>query len=370
MNLVICLLSTRQYLTAERIRDAVPGYEPADGSRATDEAFKRMFERDKAELRELGIPLETGRNSHFDSDEGYRISRRDYELPPIEFDPAEAAAVGLAARLWRRRPSASRPGQALIKLRAAGTTVLDDGAPGAVPDLDASDPSLPTLLEAARTARPVRFDYIKPGAVAAQTRTLEPWGVLSWRGRWYVAGFDRDRQQPRSFRLSRVTGPVRPVGPAGAFRRPEQVDLLQLVSGRDAEDTRVAHVRVTGPRVASLRRLARQERDGVLEISYVDRHWLARRIAAVGSAARALDPPELVSAVTARLRRAAGEAAHDRPTANEQRLPRLLALVPYLQAHPGIRRRRGRRGLRDHRAAAAARPAAAVDVRAARARAG
>src|SRR5437879_10595388 len=62
VNLVICLLSTRQFLTAERIRDAVSGYEAADGTRATDEAFKRMFERDKAELRELGVPLETGRN--------------------------------------------------------------------------------------------------------------------------------------------------------------------------------------------------------------------------------------------------------------------------------------------------------------------
>ncbi len=116
VNLVICLLSTRQFLSAERIRDAVPGYEAADGSKATDEAFKRMFERDKAELRDLGIPLETGRNSHFDSEDGYRITRRDYELPPIEFDAAEAAAVGLASPAVAlgdaRRAGAQRPDQA------------------------------------------------------------------------------------------------------------------------------------------------------------------------------------------------------------------------------------------------------------------
>src|SRR5947207_13273657 len=76
VNLVICLLSTRQFLTAERIRDVVPGYEPADGDPRTDEAFKRMFERDKAELRDLGVPLETGRNSVFDAEDGYRITRR------------------------------------------------------------------------------------------------------------------------------------------------------------------------------------------------------------------------------------------------------------------------------------------------------
>src|SRR4051794_35826565 len=70
VNLVLCLLSTRQFLTAERIRDAVPGYEaePGDDPIKADDAFKRKFERDKADLRELGIPLETGRNSAFDTD--------------------------------------------------------------------------------------------------------------------------------------------------------------------------------------------------------------------------------------------------------------------------------------------------------------
>ena len=61
VNLVIALLSTRQYVTAARIRSTVPGYEADDGSDRADEAFKRMFERDKAELREMGVPLETGR---------------------------------------------------------------------------------------------------------------------------------------------------------------------------------------------------------------------------------------------------------------------------------------------------------------------
>src|SRR6266702_3043043 len=164
VNLVICLLSTRQFITAERIRDAVPGYEAADGSRNTDEAFKRMFERDKAELRDLGIPLETGRNSHFDSDEGYRIKRRDYELPPIEFDAAEAAAIGLAARLWQSATLGEPARSALLKLRAAGTDVQASDRPGAVPHVDASDPSLPALLDAARESRPVRFDYIKSGS--------------------------------------------------------------------------------------------------------------------------------------------------------------------------------------------------------------
>jgi proteasome accessory factor B len=306
VNLVICLLSTRQFLTAERIRDAVPGYEAADGAKATDEAFKRMFERDKAELRDLGIPLETGRNSHFDGEDGYRIRRGDYELPAIEFDAAEAAAVGLAARLWQSATLGEPARQALIKLRAAGTEVRTADTPGAGPHLDASDPSLPTLLEAARTATVVRFDYTKSGASVPERRTLEPWGVLSWRRRWYVAGFDRDRAEPRSFRLSRISGAVETVGRPGAFERPEKLDLVEMVAGRGPGEERLALVRVSGSGAGQLRRIAESEVDGVLTISFVDTQWLARNIAGAGASAQALEPPDLVDAVIARLRASAG----------------------------------------------------------------
>jgi proteasome accessory factor B len=306
VNLVICLLSTRQFLTAERIRDAVPGYEAADGSVSTDEAFKRMFERDKAELRDLGIPLETGHNSYLDNEDGYRITRREYELPPIEFDPAEAAAVGLAARLWQSATLGEPARNALIKLRAAGTDVHASDTPGAVPYLDASDPSLPALLEAARTSRVVQFDYTKSGEAVPQRRVLEPWGVLSWRRRWYVAGLDRDRGEPRSFRLSRISGKVEFASRPGGFERPEKVDVRELVAGRAPEYSQVARVRVDGSGAGQLRRIADGEVDGELTIAFTDAQQLARLIAAAGTSARALDPPELVDAVKSRLAIAAG----------------------------------------------------------------
>jgi proteasome accessory factor B len=309
VNLVICLLSTRQFLSAERIRDAVPGYEAADGSPSTDEAFKRMFERDKAELRDLGIPLETGHNSYLDNEDGYRITRREYELPPIEFDPAEAAAVGLAARLWQSATLGQPARNALIKLRAAGTDVHASDTPGAVPYLDASDPSLPVLLEAARNSRVVRFDYTKSGEPSPQRRVLEPWGVLSWRRRWYVAGLDRDRGEPRSFRLSRISGKIEFASKPGGFDRPEKVDLRQLIAGRAPEHSRVARVRVSGSGAGRLRRIAEGEVDGELTISFTDANQLARLIAAAGPSAHALDPPDLVAAVVSRLAIAAGAPA-------------------------------------------------------------
>src|SRR3954468_14709699 len=98
VNLVICLLSTRRFLTAAQIAATVPGYDhDLDDPRGHD-AFQRKFERDKAELRDLGVPLETGTTSAFDTEPGYRIARLDYALPEIPLEPDEAAPRGPAAR--------------------------------------------------------------------------------------------------------------------------------------------------------------------------------------------------------------------------------------------------------------------------------
>jgi len=123
VNLVICLLSTRRFLTAAQIAATVPGYEHDPEDERDHEAFQRKFERDKAELRELGVPLEIGTASIFDTEHGYRIARREYALPDIPLAPDEAAAVGIAARLWQRSGLAAAASSWLAKLRAAGIDV-------------------------------------------------------------------------------------------------------------------------------------------------------------------------------------------------------------------------------------------------------
>ena len=306
MNLVICLLSTQQYLTAEQIRAAVPGYEPDDGTERAHEAFHRMFERDKGELRELGIPLEVGRTSMFDAEDGYRITRRDYELPPIQLEPDEASAVGLAVRLWQSATLAEAAQGALVKLRAAGVDIDIDTAPASTPAIDAGEPALPVLLTAVRERRAVRFGYRKAGTPEAEQRRVQPWGVLSWRARWYLVGYDDLRAAPRSFRLDRVVGGVAATGAAGAFERPADLDLRAIVTARDPEHGITALVRLSHGSGWLLRRRgeiteARPDTDDVT-IQGADVDWLAGQIAALGTAAHALEPVELVDAVIAKLR--------------------------------------------------------------------
>src|SRR6201982_2034714 len=119
LGLVVCLLSTTRYLPAEQVRQAVRG------NPEQDELFKRMFERDKEDLRDLGVPLETGLNHPFDDDPGYRIRQQAYELPELRLEADEAAVLGLAARVWQRAELAGAAAGALLKLRAAGIDAGD-----------------------------------------------------------------------------------------------------------------------------------------------------------------------------------------------------------------------------------------------------
>lgn len=307
VNLVICLLSTRRFLTAAQIAATVPGYEHDPSDPKDHEAFQRKFERDKAELRELGVPLETGTASVFDTESGYRIAHREYALPDIHLEPDEAAAVGIAGRLWQHAGLAAAASSGLAKLRAAGIDVDPQATLGMEPVVRV-DPAFGPLTAAARERRVVTFGYRIPERDGTTTRHLQPWGVVCWRGRWYVVGHDLDRDAPRCFRLSRVVGAVRATGPAGAYRPPEGVELISYVArwSGPVERTGRATLLVRPGRAAGLRRWARDAVPGPdgdrLVVPYADAEFLAGQIVGYGADVRVLDPPEVRDAVIQRLK--------------------------------------------------------------------
>jgi proteasome accessory factor B len=303
LNLVICLLHTRSFLTAERIRDLVPGYDETP----SEEAFKRAFERDKEDLRDLGIPLETGTNSAFDDEPGYRIARRDYALPDITLEPDEAAAVGLAARMWSSATLGAAATRALRKLEAAGVDVtpLPEGLQ---PRLEPSGPAFELLAEAVHDGRVVAFDYRTGTSAEPSRRSVEPWGLVCWHGRWYLVGHDRDREATRVFRVSRIVGRPGLVGPAGAVSRPDGVDLTAIVASYDrAVPTATAHVRVRAGRGHGLRRVASTVEPAgngwdVATVTFADPERLADVVLPYGADAVVVDPPQVVEVVVRRLR--------------------------------------------------------------------
>jgi proteasome accessory factor B len=313
VNLVICLLASRTFITKERLRTTLEPYRNCP----TDEAFERMFERDKEELRELGIPLETGKSSVFDDEIGYRIRRQDYELPEIQLAADEAAVLGIASRVLQSAELAGAAAGAMLKLKAASRDVdgEDDGARlnrSIEPRLTTQEPSFGPLWEAVRDRRPVTFSYLASGRSDASKRELEPWGVVNRRGRWYVAGHDRGRGATRVFRMSRITGPVKLAGPPGSVKVPDGTDVRELVQGWDRTPPRdrTAVLRIRKDAGVVLRRWAREitPETGAaagwdrVTLSFADAGWYAEYLASFGPDIMVLDPPDLREAVITRLK--------------------------------------------------------------------
>lgn len=219
LNLLIMLLVQRHYVSKERIRAILY-------SDSSTDAFEKMFERDKDELRSLGVPIEVGHmDAYFDDEPGYRIRPDELSLPDVSLTADEAAVIGLATRVWEHARLAEATTEAVRKLTALGVPLDVSALDIAQPRLSAEEPSFDAFWEAVQERTPVEFDYRRSGELRATTRHLQPWGVVRYAGRWYVVGHDTDRGEERVFRLSRVQGEARKKGRPGSYEVPPGTDV-------------------------------------------------------------------------------------------------------------------------------------------------
>ncbi|MGZ6793675.1 MAG: WYL domain-containing protein, partial [Mycobacteriales bacterium] len=177
-----------------------------------------------------------------------------------------------------------------------------------------SEPAFQACLAAVVEGRRLRFAYRAAGSAQDSARHVEPWGVVSWRGRWYLVGHDLTREAPRVFRLSRIVGDAVAEGPAGAVAVPEGQDLRALVARRAGDEHRTsATVRVRTGTCWELRRSAVSVTPGggwdVVEVGYGDPERFADRVVGYAADAVVLAPEEARAAVVQRLRALAGQAA-------------------------------------------------------------
>lgn len=202
INLIALLLNTRRPLTVEEVRNTVPGYQQEDYA-----SFKRMFERDKEELRSLGIPIERRFTDVWEVEEGYLISKDRYYLPELDLLPDEMAALWIASRIVVE--PGGKEDQALVKLSLGADGGADPTSPPwlrARLHLDA--PALPQLLDAVAGRRSVRFRYKAAGQSRDVERTVDPYALIHRQGAWYVAGHDHLRGALRHFKLQRISSQV------------------------------------------------------------------------------------------------------------------------------------------------------------------
>jgi proteasome accessory factor B len=254
VNLVALLLDTHRPLTLDQVAELVPGYE------ATGESLRRMFERDKEELRALGVPVERGPVDNWGSEEGYFIDPKAYAMPRLDLAPDERAALALAARAW-----SGAAGEPAV---LAGLAKLDLD-PGAGPDavranLGGASPLLATLLEAVTSRKRIVFSYRPPGRERSE-RHVEPYALVHRRGTWYVVGHDADRDAVRSFRLSRIQSGVRMARTTGRgpeFEVPEWFDPGDVLPTAGEPDASPLAVVRAGEAAARLAELRGAKRDG------------------------------------------------------------------------------------------------------------
>ncbi len=358
LNLVICLLSTTRPLSAEQIRFAVPGYDPAN-----DEAFQRMFERDKNELREIGIPIEVQKDP-WEDDPGYRIVKQSYELPEITLEPDEAAVLGLAAQVWQRASLAEAAGGAMLKLqggrgrdrpgrRASGAAgrhprrgvhpAVGGACATAGPSPSTTAPAAASRCSSAWSSR----GACCPGAAGGTwSATTAPATAPASSGSAASSATSRRPGRPGTVRGARGHRPAR----AGGVRRrrPRPPNGPPRCASAPAPARACATSRGRSGRGADW-----DEAD----IVFTDPERLAGWLASLGPDAVVDGPPDAREAVIRRLK---GCSCIERPAAPAAR-PRALPDVP-----PRRLRARGRQGLRAQREAAHRGPPAGLDVRPAR----
>lgn len=206
-NLLALLLETPEPLSLVQIAGELSGQYPESQT-----ARRAAFERDKAALREIGVPIEQEIIGGSDAGQTrYWISRDRYELDGLDLDDDEMRALQVALAATRRGSSSAQ--DALWKL---GGGVIDRGATVVANLPDAAE--LPTLREAVSKRRTVTFRYHD------LDRAVDPWGLLLRDGYWYLIGFDHARGERRTYRIDRVEGTVAIDPDREPFERPADFD--------------------------------------------------------------------------------------------------------------------------------------------------
>ncbi len=206
-NLLALLLETNQPLSLVEIAGELAGQYPESQT-----ARRAAFERDKAALREIGVPIdqEIVAGGQYAGQTRYWIDRARYELDDLRLDDDEMRALQVA--MAATRPGSASGQEAMWKL---GAGMLDGVAPIAaiMPDVA----SLPVLREAVATRTAVSFGY------RGVSRTVDPWGLLLRDGFWYLIGYDHGREDRRTYRIDRIDGEVERITDR-SFERPEGFD--------------------------------------------------------------------------------------------------------------------------------------------------
>lgn len=312
-SLVLALLATDAGLTKNEILSTVQGYRQKYSHSGDNANLERQFERDKDDIRELGVPLETiespgqaGNNQNL----RYRIPKGEYDLPAdITFSPEETTLLNLAAMVWREGSLSAESRRAIVKLRGLGVATAEPVI-GYAPRLRVRDAAFEPLNDALAKRVLVSFPYLKPGQDSARTRTVAPLALVQHQGRWHLYADEPESGSTKTFLLRRIVGPVVASTTSVPAPPPDASDRA-LAELDEVWNRHVAVVEVE-PGTDAASRLAKRRgttvtASGALELHYSDANIVADELASFGPEVLVLSPPDLRDAVRTRLERTAAD---------------------------------------------------------------
>jgi len=329
LSLVAFLMAERRPLTARDIKSNVEGYQEM-----SDEAFARRFYSDRAELVSLGVPLDSQRDE-FTGEELYTLRAERYFLPELELDDEELAALQTCFFLLEGRFAYAEPLRLALQNLALGRSA---GALAATPTgtagrVEVRDPDYSPELQgrlgklegAISKQRTVKFRYWTISSDEERERTLNPYALLPENGSWYVIGHDLDRNDIRTFRVSRIRSDIRfATRRERDFRLPPEFDVENYRGRADWQFGDIvgsATIEVAPDTAWWVERAYGGDRNSVdgdvFTTEYASSHLLARWILRQDGRAIPLEPSELrrLSVDGARAARTAHEGAPPTPAA-------------------------------------------------------
>jgi proteasome accessory factor B len=270
VNLTIALLATKRYLTKSEIFRTVEGY---DGS---PETMERMFERDKDDLRSLGIVIELGTfDPLFDDEAGYRITPASYQMNLGDLKGEDIALLSLAASAWNGASLERESSSALVKLESLGIECDSDALTFLSPQMNVQDPNFALITDAIVRRAELEFNY-RGEDLTLKKKKVHPYSLRGDSGLWYLIALEVESDQVKNFRLDRINSEVTASKKGERFISPSSLDPVEK-QVHERASLQVRKGAAQQLRALAITVIAGDEWDQI-EVSIINKSWLKERI--------------------------------------------------------------------------------------------
>ena len=241
INLTLALLSSKRYLTKSEIFKNVAGYS------GSAETMERMFERDKDDLRNLGVRIEVrALDPLFEDDQGYLIDSNSFQINPDDFSKEEILMLTMAANLWHRSALQHDSRAALLKIQSLDGMVETNTVASPVVEDNEDSRKLSLIFDAVERSVLLEFEY--KGIV----RQVKPYGMYTRRGFWYLAAQEND--VVKSFKVIRISDQIKAISKSQSFTKPKDFKLSTFIEGMNGATKSQTEVRIRKNQALAIRK--------------------------------------------------------------------------------------------------------------------